>query len=77
MRLTILAFALLPVAAHAQNTDLIEPSTPLTQSQSCPVGMAWDVGARSCAMASEGASPIQGLPGQVGCHGDATREVMS
>lgn len=77
MRLTILAFAVLPIAAHAQNAELTAPTAPLAQSQSCPVGMTWDAGAQSCAVASEGTSPIQGLPGQVGCHTGTAREVMS
>ncbi len=77
MRLTVLAFALLPMAAHAQNTTLPAPTEPLAQSQSCPVGMAWDSGLNACAQATETASPLKGLGNHSGCNYGAAREVTS
>ncbi len=78
MRLTALAFILLPVAAQAQETILPTPNAPVAQAQSCPVGMQWDAGAGACAMAPGDATPIQSLPGGVGCSGHwAAREVTS
>jgi hypothetical protein len=75
MRLTILAFALLPAVAQAQNTTVVAPDTSVAQS--CPVGMSWDADAQSCGLASEGTTPIDGLPGGASCHTGTAREVMS
>lgn len=78
MRLTVLAFAILPMAAHAQETTLPTPQAPVGQSQSCPVGMVWDADAAACAVASGGASPINDLSIDTDCGGHvAPREVMS
>jgi hypothetical protein len=77
MRLTILALAMLPMAAQAQNTTVPAPTAPLAQSQSCPVGMAWDTAAQSCATATDTASPMKGLSDRGGCNYGAAREVTS
>ncbi len=77
MRLTILAFALLPAAAHAQETTLPTPQAPVAQSQSCPVGMVWDQGAAACAVANDASSPINNLSIDHDCGYAAPREVMS
>ncbi len=74
MRLTVLAFALLPMAAQAQSTTLPAPSEPLAQGQSCPVGMAWDAGANVCAEMAETALPLNG---SIGCGHGAAREATS
>ena len=77
MRLTVLAFALLPMSAVAQEVTLPAPTEPVTQSQSCAVGMAWDSGAQACVAAAETASPMKGLSDHSGCNYGAAREVMS
>lgn len=77
MRLTILAFALLPMAATAQEATVPAPTEPLAQSQSCPVGMAWDAGMAACAQVTETASPLKGLGEGSGCNYGAAREVTS
>ena len=77
MRLAILAFTLLPVAAHAQSTTLPTPTEPAAQAQSCPVGMSWDAAAGACSQGAETASPLKGLGGHSGCNGSAAREVTS
>ena len=78
MRLILTLTAMLPVAAFAQETTLPAPTAPLAQAQSCPVGMAWDASAGACAMVPGDATPIQGLPGGMGCSGHgAAREVTS
>ena len=77
MRLTVLAFTLLPMAAHAQSTTLPTPTEPLAQAQSCPVGMAWDAGQNACAQVTETASPLKGLGEHSGCNYGAAREVTS
>ena len=71
MRHLILVLSLLPVSAFAQD------ASDDGAGQSCPVGMVWDGSAQSCAVASNQSTPLGGLDGHVGCHGDATREVMS
>lgn len=69
MRLTLLALAMMPCTAFAQEaTD---------QSQSCPVGMAWSDTAGACAEAAGANSPLDGLGTHSGCNEGATREVMS
>ena len=77
MRLTVLALTLLPVAAHAQSTTLPAPTEPLTQSQRCPVGMAWDAGLNACAQVADKSSPLDHLGMGVGCEHGAAREVTS
>lgn len=77
MRLTVLAFTLLPLAAHAQNTTLPAPTEPLAQTQSCPVGTTWDAGAATCADVTEAASPLKGSGDHSGCSYGAAREVTS
>ncbi len=73
MRLTVLAFAMLPMAAVAQNTTLPNPTEPVAQSQTCPAGTAWDAGAGACTTTSQSATPAQGS----GCSHGAAREVTS
>ncbi len=77
MRLTILAFVLLPVAAQAQSaTDPLQ--APQAQNkQSCAVGMVWDQGTQSCLVAEDNASPVQSLPERHNCGGGAPRSVTS
>ena len=77
MRHIVLALALLPMAAQAQNTTLPAPVEPKAQAQSCPVGMTWDAGAGACAEATDAASPLKGLGEPHGCNYGTAREVMS
>ncbi len=77
MRLTVLAVALMPMAAYAQDTTLPAPTEPLAQSQSCPVGMVWSDAAGACDVAGEGSSPVTDLGMPAGCEHGAAREVMS
>lgn len=76
MRLTVLALALLPAAAQAQNTTAPAPVVPLAQVQSCPAGSAWDAGAGACAVLSE-AGKTHDAMGGIGCSYSAAREVTS
>lgn len=73
MRLTLLAFVLLPVAASAQS---VAEQVPLENSQSCALGMVWDQASQSCQVSDESASPIQNLPDRHNC-GGAPRTVTS
>ncbi|MEL6682124.1 MAG: hypothetical protein AAFQ09_05705 [Pseudomonadota bacterium] len=75
MRLTILAFAMLPATAFAQETTLPTPTAPVAQS--CAVGMTWDAGVQACVELAESSSPMKGLSGHSGCNYDAAREVTS
>ena len=77
MRLTLFALVMLPLGAQAQETKLPAPVAPLAQSQSCPVGMAWDATAQACAMSHDSASPMNDLPGGSDCNYGANREIMS
>ena len=77
MRLTVLALAMLPVTAFAQETTLPAPTEPVAQSQGCPVGMAWDDAAGACAAAANASSPLKSMGGQSGCSHNATREITS
>ena len=77
MRLTLFALAMLPLGAQAQETTTPAPVEPLAQSQSCPVGMAWDATAQACAMSHDSASPMNDLPAGSDCNYGAPREVMS
>jgi hypothetical protein len=75
MRAIIFALALLPVAAHAQNTTLPTPSEPVA-AQSCPVGMTFDAATQSCGLTPE-ATPMPAASGGTGCSFSAAREVTS
>ena len=74
MRLTLLALALLPAAAQAQNTTT--PVAPLAQTQSCPAGSVWDAGAGACATATDAGKTHNAMGGS-GCSYSAAREVTS
>jgi hypothetical protein len=76
MRLTLFVLVMLPIGAQAQETTSA-PAAPLAQSQSCPVGMAWDATAQVCAMSHDGASPMKDLSNGSNCNYSAPREVMS
>jgi len=75
MRLTVLAFVLLPVAAQAQETTITIPTEPVAQTQTCPDGLAWDATANACA------APAQAQTMPAGGHscggGMAARDVTS
>jgi hypothetical protein len=77
MRLTVLALAMLPMAATAQNTTLPNPTAPVAQSQTCPAGTAWDAGTGACAAVSQSATPVEGFGGPSDCSHSAAREVTS
>ncbi len=77
MRVTVLAFAMLPMAAYAQDTTVPNPQAPVAQSQSCPVGMVWDQDAAACAVANDASSPINDLSIDSDCGYGPPREVMS
>ena len=78
MRLSVLAFALLPVAAQAQEATITIPTDPVAQTQTCPVGFAWDADAGNCALVAQSSSPVDMLGGPAGCgQGHAAREVTS
>ena len=77
MRLTVLAFVVLPMATYAQDTTVPNPQAPVGQSQSCPVGMVWDPGAAACAVSNDTSSPINDLSIDHDCGYAAPREVMS
>lgn len=76
MRLTILAIAMLPMGAYAQNATEDALITPLQNNQSCAIGMVWDSGSQSCVTSEQTATPLQGLPEQHDC-GSAPRSVTS
>ena len=71
MRLTVIALIMLPMSALAQDASTDAPQ------QSCPVGMTWDADGQSCIVAADGSSPLQELPGHVGCGKSAARQVTS
>lgn len=73
MRLTVLAFAMLPMAAFAQDATLPTPTEPVAQAQTCPAGTTWDAGAGACAPTSQSPMPVEGS----GCSHGAAREVTS
>jgi len=77
MRLTVLAFAILPMTAFAQEATLPAPTEPVAQSQTCAVGTAWDAGLQTCVAVNGTASPLKGLSGHSGCNYGAAREVTS
>lgn len=76
MRLIILAMAMLPVAAHAQETTTPAPTEPVA-AQSCPAGMTWNTGTQSCGLTSDTAMPAASGKGGHGCSFSAAREVTS
>ena len=76
MRLTVLALALLPAAAQAQNATTPAPTEPLAQTQSCPAGSAWDAGTGACAVLSDAGKTHNAMGGS-GCSYSAAREVTS
>ena len=76
--LTLFAIALMPAAAVAQETTITIPTEPVAQSQTCPVGFAWDADAGNCALVAQSSSPVDMLGGPAGCgKGHAAREVTS
>ncbi|PJI92574.1 hypothetical protein BC777_1428 [Yoonia maricola] len=77
MRLIVLATALLPMGAYAQEVTLPNLTKPMVQSQSCPVGMTWDQTAGTCAEVADTTSPIDDLSDRGGCSYEAPREVIS
>ncbi|MDX8348152.1 hypothetical protein SLH49_09150 [Cognatiyoonia sp. IB215446] len=77
MRLTVLAFVMLPMAAFAQNTTLPAPTEPIAQSQTCAVGTTWDAGLQTCVAVTDTSSPLKDLSGHGGCNYGAAREVTS
>ncbi|SFS15921.1 hypothetical protein [Yoonia litorea] len=76
MRLTVLAFVLLPVAAQAQETTITIPTEPVAQTQSCPDGFAWDSAANACAIPAQSDMTTH-AGGKMGCSYSAVREVTS
>ena len=78
MRLSVLAFVLLPVAAQAQETKITIPTEPVAQTQTCPVGFEWDADAGNCALVAQSTRPTDMLGEPAGCgFGHAAREVTS
>ena len=75
MRAIIFALAMMPVAAHAQNTTLPTPSEPVA-AQSCPVGMTFNAGTQSCGLTPT-TTPMPAAGAGSGCSFSATREVTS
>ena len=71
MRMMIVAIAMLPFAAFAEETSDADAN------QSCPVGMVWDGASGSCAVAANEGSPFDSLPGRPGCEGGAHRELTA
>ena len=78
MRLAVIAFALLPVAAQAQDTTITLPTEPAAQSQSCPAGMVWNGDLNACALPVQATRPIDRMGEPGGCSSEhAAREVTS
>ncbi len=78
MRSTIFAIAIMPAAAFAQEATLPTEAETLAQTQSCPVGMVWSSDANACTIGGADSTPVQSLPGGMGCAGHgAAREVTS
>lgn len=70
MRLTMIAFAVLPIMATAQETTT--PAQPAQTSQSCAVGTVWDGVTQTCLVAEQQQTPIDVLPaGRSNCSGHA------
>lgn len=76
MRLAILAFVMLPLAAQAQETTLPQPMEPAANIQSCPVGMTFNAATQSCGQSPESSSMPAASDGY-GCGGSMAREVTS
>lgn len=74
MRLAILAFVVLPLAAQAQETTLPAPTEPAAQS--CPVGMTFNAATQSCGLSPE-TSTMPAASDGYGCSGSMAREVTS
>jgi hypothetical protein len=74
MRLIVLALAMLPVAAFAQETTLPTPTEPVAQS--CPAGMTFSAATRSCGI-MPAATPMPAASDGSGCSFSAAREVTS
>ena len=78
MRLAIIALALMPAAAMAQETTItIPPAAPVAQTQTCPQGFVWDADAGNCAVTTQSARPTDMLGEPAGCGHSAAREVTS
>ncbi|WP_322891806.1 MULTISPECIES: hypothetical protein [unclassified Yoonia] len=75
MRLIVLALAMLPAAAFAQETTLPTPAEPVAQS--CPVGMTFNAATQSCGIMPETTTPMPAASGGYGCSFSAAREVTS
>ena len=69
MRLTILAFALLPMGALAQNLTDAPLVEEVQQSQSCSDGAVWDSTTQSCVVAEQALTPADGMLGDHDCSG--------
>ena len=65
MRLTVLALAMLPVTAFAQETTLPAPTEPVAHA------------AGACAEVAGATSPMKDVGGHSGCSYGAAREVTS
>ena len=78
MRLTVLAFVLLPVAAQAEENIITLPTDQAAQSQSCPAGMIWNMDLNACDMPVQTSRPLDRLGEPGGCSSEhAAREVTS
>ncbi|MBR2574576.1 MAG: hypothetical protein IKE14_09635 [Loktanella sp.] len=74
MRAILFALAMLPVAAHAQETTLPTPTEPVAQS--CPAGMTFNAATQSCGI-MPAATPMPAASDGSGCSFSAAREVTS
>lgn len=74
MRAILFALAMLPVAAHAQQTTMPTPTEPVAQS--CPVGMTFNAATQSCGI-MPAATPMPAASDGSGCSLSAAREVTS
>ena len=78
MRLTVIALALLPATAFAQEAVIPLPPEEAAQSQSCPAGMFWNTETAACTMPVQSSRPIDRMGEPGGCEsGHAAREVTS
>ena len=50
MRLTVIALAMFPATAFAQEAVIPLPPEEAAQSQSCPAGMFWNTETAACTM---------------------------
>lgn len=74
MRLIVLALALLPAAAFAQETTLPTAAEPVAQS--CPAGMTFNAATQSCGL-TPAQTPTPAASDGFGCSFSAAREVTS